>query len=153
MTISIIPTAQRFATDSTLYLTNIAIAKNRASARKLELPLLTRVSGIALAALGAVTATSAFSALSVASLSFLPLAGLSAALLVGGHDLVKIGDNISREINPKRYMGNFIKHDIHVLIKRIPPAFVDTLISYDTYNRIFKSLNSIKNTFGFPNYS
>lgn len=136
MTINFESAATNFALDFERYLCD----SDKQNTNEIKYLLIGRVAGIALAALSSLAAVSALTALSSASLAFLPLTALSAVLLVGGHDIFKISDNISQEMNPLNNCGSIAKNYLKGAVKQTPPAFVDTLISYKTYNSIFKAL-------------
>lgn len=67
----------------------------------------------------------------------LPLAGTAAVLLVLGHDLIKVGDNISIELNPSlRNLGHLALSHIDGALNGEPSVFRGTLVPFATYSKV-----------------
>jgi hypothetical protein len=120
------------------FVKDISLVRHNIDERNLEVrqaTLIARVVGVASLALGAVAAFSAISSLSI------PLMVASALLLVGGHDLVKIGDNVSDEIDPRINLSA-LRTSCNSAINGEPSVFHGTLIPFSAYESVFTFITS-----------
>jgi hypothetical protein len=160
MSINIISTIENFKSDTAKVYDKYVNKGNKFELNDLEMSLVLRVAGIASAILGALAIGGTLSLIACCPISAVVLGCFGASILVMGHDAIKIGDNISQQLNLS--IGKIAINAALNILKKIlttldslehnfqpaqsashkPPAiFQGTIINYSTYEAVAKKLH------------
>jgi hypothetical protein len=132
MTINISSTLENFKIDAVKVYDKYVNKGREFEFNNLEASITLRVSGLASVIFGAVAVAGALSAIiAFAPFSAVVLGCTGAFMLTIGHDAIKIGDNISKQLNPSiSNTASSACNHIRSAISNTPAEFQGTIIKY-----------------------